>query len=124
MPTAVGPSKSPTTTPAVVTMPVTAAAVPVPWIAGIRVTPSYGCSQTSNAVNPTAKSAVMLSGGSFPSTSVTWAAKTVTVQTSPSTKSASGLSVNVVGPPLTTAVCVPLSVQVMSDHEPVTLTGS
>src|SRR5215208_6559446 len=48
----------------------------------------------------------------------------VTVQRSPSTKFASGLSVHVVGPPLTAAVWPPLIEQVMSYQVPVTLTGS
>ena len=47
-----------------------------------------------------------------------------TVHASPSTKSASGSSVNVRGPPLTTAVCIPLLVQEISNHEPVTETSS
>ena len=68
--------------------------------------------------------AVMLSGGSIASWSVTPLACTVTVQDSFSTKSVSGLSVNVVGPPLTVAVWLPLVTQLMSNQVPVTFTGS
>ena len=57
------PSKSPTTTPLVETVPVIAAAAPEPWIAEIGV---YVL-QMSTAVKPTTKSTVRLSGGSLPS---------------------------------------------------------
>ena len=60
------------------------------------------------------KSAVMLSGGSIESWSLTWDAKTVVVQVSFCPKSTLGLIVNVVGPPVTTVSAtlrVPLEVQ-------------
>src|SRR5919204_2843725 len=66
----------------------------------------------------------MLSGGSTASWSVTFAAKTVTVHVSEPTKSASGFSVKVVGPPLTAAVWPSLELQEMENQLPVTLTGS
>jgi hypothetical protein len=56
--------------------------------------------------------------------SVTWAATIVTVQVSLPTRSVSGLSVQVVGPPETVAVCAPEVVQEMVNHVPVTSTGS
>src|SRR6185295_8573434 len=71
--------------------------------------------------------AVILSGGSFASWSVTWAAKTVVVQVSFCVKSTLGLIVNVVGPPVTTVSAtlrVPLVVQTIWNQLPVTLTGS
>src|SRR5688500_17145539 len=69
----------------------------------------------------------MLSGGSLPSWSATWTAKTVTVQLSPDWKSAFGLIVNVVGPPLTTVAPgrrVPVMLQAIWNQSPVTFTGS
>src|ERR671937_302530 len=66
----------------------------------------------------------MLSGGSFVSWSVTLAAKTVTVQVSPWTKSALGSSVKVVGPPLTDAVWPSLVPHEIEYQLPVTSTGS
>src|ERR671935_1680771 len=66
----------------------------------------------------------MLSGGSTASWSVTFAAKTVTVHVSEPTKSASGSSVKVVGPPLTAAVWPSLELQEMENQLPVTFTGS
>src|ERR687885_1532771 len=66
----------------------------------------------------------MLSGGSVASWSVTFAAKTVTVQVSEPTKSVSGSSVNVVGPPVAVAVWPPLDVQEIENQLPVTFTGS
>jgi hypothetical protein len=48
----------------------------------------------------------------------------VTVHVSPGPKSVSGSSVNVVGPPLATAVCAPVSAHEIVNHEPVTFTGS
>src|SRR5437870_3673878 len=65
----------------------------------------------------------MLSGGSFVSWSVTFAAKTVTVQFSSVAKSVAGSSVNVVGPPVTVAGRTPLA-QVMSYHPTTASTGS
>src|SRR5919204_4288498 len=66
----------------------------------------------------------MLSGGSFVSWSVTFAAKTVTVQVSPWTKSVPGWGVNVVGPPLTVALWPPLVPHEIEYQLPVTSTGS
>src|SRR6476646_7990371 len=66
----------------------------------------------------------MLSGGSEVSWSATFAAKIVTLHDSPSAKSVSGSSVNVVGPPETAAVWVPLDAQEIENHEPETFTGS
>src|SRR5919199_3402542 len=66
----------------------------------------------------------MLSGGSVASWSGTFAAKTFTVHVSEPAKSASGLSVKVVGPPLTVAVWPPLELQVIEYQLPVTFTGS
>src|SRR6185436_14641903 len=58
------------------------------------------------------KFAAMLSGGSFESASVTCAANTVTVQSSPLAKSVSGFTVKVVfGLAETTDVCAPLVAQ-------------
>src|SRR5919201_6903874 len=66
----------------------------------------------------------MLSGGSFMSWSVTLAAKTVTVHVSEPTKSASGSSVKVVGPPVAVAVWPSLELQEIEYQLPVTFTGS
>jgi hypothetical protein len=68
--------------------------------------------------------AAIVSGGSFVSWSLTFAATIVAVHVSAVTKSLSGSSVNVVGPPVAVAVCAPLVVQLSVYHEPVTLTGS
>src|SRR5437764_13492844 len=66
----------------------------------------------------------MLPGGSFVSRSVTFAANTVTVQLSEPTKSESGSSVKVVGPPLTLAVWPPLELHEIENQLPVTFTAS
>src|SRR5438876_11432629 len=66
----------------------------------------------------------MVSGGSLVSWSDTFAAKTVTVQVSPWTKSVSGSRVKVVGPPLTAAVCPSLVPHEIEYQLPVTSTGS
>src|SRR5919199_5877368 len=66
----------------------------------------------------------MLSGGSFVSWSVTFAAKTVTVQVSPWTKSLVGSSVKVVGPPLTVALWPSLVPHEIEYQLPATSTGS
>jgi hypothetical protein len=58
------------------------------------------------------------------SRSLTCVASIVVVQDSSGAKSASGSSVNVRGPPEATAVCAPLVVQRMSNHEPATATSS
>ena len=76
-------------------------------------------------VNVSTKSAPMLSGGSSASISLTCAAKTVTVQVSPSAKSVPGSSVKVVLSALdATAVIGPLVEQERSNHAPSTVTGS
>src|ERR671922_90709 len=66
----------------------------------------------------------MLSGGSVASWSLTFAAKTVTVHVSDPTKSESGSSVKVVGPPLTVAEWPSLELQEIEYQLPVTFTGS
>src|SRR6185369_11680620 len=69
----------------------------------------------------------MLSGGSALSWSETWAAKTVTVHVSLNAKSTFGLTVKVVGPPVTTVSAtlrVPEVGQTIWNQLPVTLTGS
>ncbi len=68
--------------------------------------------------------AAIASGGSLVSWSVTFAATTVTVQVSFATKSVSGSSVNVCGPPVTAALCEPLVPHESVNHEPVTSTFS
>src|ERR1051325_11172726 len=57
-----------------------------------------------SVVNDQTKFASMLSGGSFASLSLTPAASTVAVQSSPLVKSLVGSTVQVVGPPLTETV--------------------
>ncbi len=72
-------------------------------------------------------SAVIRSGGSPASWSVTCVATTVRVQLSPAAKSALGLTLNVVGPPVTavsTTFQVPLEVQTIVNQLPTTSTGS
>ncbi len=72
-------------------------------------------------------SAVIASGGSKVSWSVTCAANTVVVHASPAAKSALGLTVNVVGPPVTTVSAtlrVPLVGQTIWNQFPPTSTGS
>src|SRR5262245_25850510 len=88
------------------------------------VMPSKGWAQTSNAVKWASQFAVMLSGGSLPSASLTPAAKIVTVQTSPSTKSTAGSSVRLAPVPDSVAAWVPLIEHVMSNHVPVVVTDS
>src|SRR5262249_44824423 len=66
----------------------------------------------------------MLSGGSFVSWSVTWEAKIVSVHCSSATKWVSGVSVNTVGPPLTLAVWIPLTLPTMVNQAPLTFTRS
>ncbi len=75
------------------------------------------------------KSTAMLSGGSMVSTSVICVATTVVVQVSPGAKSALGLMVKVVGPPVTTVLALvtfrtPLVGQFTWNQSPATLTGS
>ena len=80
--------------------------------------------QALTVEKPTVKLATMLSGGSLESTSLTWFARTTNVQISPWIKSLSGLTVKVVGPPVNTAVWLPLNLQESVYHALVTLTGS
>ena len=71
--------------------------------------------------------ASIVSGGSFASWSAACAAKTVVVQLSPGAKSAFGLTVNTVGPPLTAVSAtlrVPLVAQTIWNQLPLTFTGS
>ena len=75
-------------------------------------------------LNEKLKSAAMLFGGSSASWSLTPAADTVTVQLSLRAKSASGLKVNVSGPPERTAVWTPLSAQLMLTASAARSTGS
>ena len=84
----------------------------------------YGCVQTSKGVKPTTKFRTMLSGGSLASWSVTWLARTVSVQVSPLVSEIAGSIVNVVGPPVTAASTVPLAEHTSVNQEAVTLTGS
>src|SRR5688572_28551776 len=66
----------------------------------------------------------MLSGGSLPSLSLTPAARTVTVHVSLLRKSTSGLTVQLVGPPLTATVCAPEVAQEIVTDALVMVTGS
>ena len=68
--------------------------------------------------------AVMLSGGSSVSWSVTWAATIVTVHSSLGVKSVSGFRVNVDGPPVTVPVWAPLVAHEIEFQAPDTSTGS
>src|SRR5687767_4928053 len=78
----------------------------------------------STVVNEKVASPAMLSGGSSASWSLTWLATTVTVHVSFDPKSVLTSSVNVVGPPETTAACVPVVVHATENHGSVTSTGS
>ena len=100
-----------------------AAVAPLPWIAWIGVKGSVHGS-TAAVVNDHEKSAAIPSGGSSASWSVTAAARIVTVHVAPTRKFATGLMVNVVGPPLTSASTAPPPAQVTANHGPVTFTGS
>ena len=75
-------------------------------------------------VNDHETSCPIASGGSFSSTSVTFAPEIVTVQLSFPAKSVVGSSVNVRGPPVAVASCVPLSVHSIENHSPVADTSS
>src|SRR5918995_2904748 len=66
----------------------------------------------------------MLSGGSFASWSLTWAANTVTVQVSPAAKSVAGSRTKVDGPPEAVDACDPEELQLMSYQVPPTVTAS
>src|SRR5918996_3470977 len=88
-----------------------------PWISWIS---SGGATVRKDQL----KSAVIVSGGSVVSRSLPCAAAIVVVHDSSIAKSTSGSSVNVRGPPLAMAVCAPLVVQTISNHEPVTATSS
>src|SRR5215207_4607600 len=98
-------------------------AICVAPLVGIVVVTAGGVS----IVKAKTKLAAILSGGSLVSWSVTWAAKTVTVQVSPFVKSVFGLIVKMLGPPVTTVSAtlrVPLLPQTIWNQLPVTLTGS
>src|SRR5262245_2140816 len=69
-------------------------------------------------------SAVMLSGGSLLSWSLTWFASTVNVQVSPCTRVTPGSRVKVVGPPLKVVATAPLVEQTSVNQDADTLTGS
>src|SRR5436190_968739 len=77
-----------------------------------------------SVVNDQTKFASMLSGGSLLSLSLTCAANTVAVHSSPLPKSVFGSTVHVVGPPLTVTVCAPEVPQLMSKLAPAALTDS
>src|SRR5438309_10741816 len=78
----------------------------------------------ASVVKLNAKFPTMLFGGSTVSWSVTWAARTVTVQLSENAKSTVGSSLNVVGPPVWAAACEPLVVQPIVYQGLETSTGS
>src|SRR5438876_10643308 len=78
----------------------------------------------ASVVKLNAKFPSMLFGGSTVSSSVTWAARTVTVQLSENAKSTAGSSVNVVGPPVWAAACDPLVAQPIVYQGLETSTGS
>src|SRR5438552_4207786 len=78
----------------------------------------------ASVVKLNAKFPSMLFGGSTVSSSVTWAARTVTVQLSENAKSTVGSSVNVVGPPVWAAACDPLVAQPIVYQGLETSTGS
>src|SRR4051812_49351992 len=84
----------------------------------------YGSAQTSCVEKAKDGLEPIASGGSFVSVSRTFAPVSVTVQMSVPTKSLVGSSVQVVGPPLTVAACVPLTVHEIVNHGSVTFTGS
>ncbi len=84
----------------------------------------YGATHGFPTPKLNVKSASIAFGGSFASWSVTCAATTVTAQFSPNVNETSGSSVNVVGPPPTVAVCAPLVVHEIVNHDPDTFTGS
>src|SRR4051812_1681100 len=77
-----------------------------------------------SVVNDQTKFASMLSGGSLLSLSLTCAASTVAVQSSPLPKSVFGSTVHVVGPPLTVTVCAPVLAQLTVTELLVIVTGS
>src|SRR6185436_6936548 len=77
-----------------------------------------------SVVNDQTKFAVMLSGGSLPSLSLTCAASTVAVHSSPLPKSEVGSTVQVVGPPLTLTRCAPVLAQLIVTELLVIVTGS
>ena len=91
-----------------------------PWISWMNVGGGGGAS----VVKLNAKFPSMLFGGSTVSWSVTWAARTVTVQLSENAKSTVGSSVNVVGPPVWAAACEPLVAQPIVYQGLETSTGS
>src|SRR3954447_25802814 len=66
----------------------------------------------------------MVSGESAASTSVTFAARIVTVHDSPVVKLPAGSMVYAVGPPVAVAAWVPLAAQAIVNQLPFTFTGS
>src|SRR6266536_2539594 len=91
-----------------------------PWMSWTNVGGGGGAS----VANVHVSSPAIVSGGSLVSWSETCEPTTVTVHVSPWAKSASGSSVNAVGPPLTAAVWVPLVPHEIENQEPPTFTGS
>src|SRR4030095_5206049 len=79
---------------------------------------------SASVVNFAVKFATMLSGGSLVSWSVTFVASMTSVHCSPYTKSVDGLSVKLVGPPLTAAAWAPLIPHIKENHGATALTGS
>src|SRR5436190_21711911 len=77
-----------------------------------------------SVVNDQTKFASMLSGGSLLSLSLTCAASTVAVHSSPLPKSVFGSRVNVVGRPLTVTVCAPGLAQLTVTELLVVVSGS
>src|SRR6185436_7842862 len=77
-----------------------------------------------SVVNDQTKLAARLSGGSPASLSLTCAASTVAVQSSPLPKSEVGSTVHTVGPPLTVTVCAPVLAQLMVTELLVIVTAS
>ena len=88
-----------------------------PWMSWIRA-------GGPTVVNDQTALPVIVSGGSSTSLSETCAPTIVTVHVSSWTKSALGFRVKDSGPPPAAAVCAPLVVQEMENHDPLTVTGS
>src|SRR5262245_36780333 len=82
----------------------------------------FGSPQTSIVLNVMESSAAIAVG--VPSVSLTCAACTVTVQDSLEAKLASGLSVNVLGPPVTDTAWAPLLLHRMENAPASTVTSS
>ena len=88
-----------------------------PWMSWIRA-------GGPTVVNDQTALPVIVSGGSSTSLSETCVPTMVTVHVSSCTKSVSGFSVNVAGPPLAAAAWAPLVVHEIENHDPLTVTGS